>query len=259
MYLKYLQFLSLISLTICHHVTSLNHSYYKDSRIVGGTNEEIENAPWQISLQLNGKHKCGGSIYSETIIITAAHCVYGERKEELQIRAGSSKHAEGGTLIKVARIKTHERYNRLLLSNDVAVLRLAEPLTFGTRVKAIPLAKTRPRSNQWATATGWGTTGFWQGIPSQLQSTKLQTMSRTRCKFRFFPVPTCTVICAEGRRSGVCSGDSGGPLVLNNELVGIASFTRFFCRGPGAFVNVAKMHDWISSAIKEISADNSGQ
>lgn len=46
-----------------------------DTRVVGGT-EAVNGAwPWQVSLQINHFHLCGGSIISPYWIVTAAHCV----------------------------------------------------------------------------------------------------------------------------------------------------------------------------------------
>ncbi|XP_041565271.1 trypsin epsilon-like [Drosophila elegans] len=86
-----------------------------EERIIGGQNIEIEQAPWQVSLQVNGEHSCGGSIYSKDIIITAAHCLY-EKERRLEakdflIRVGSSLWNSKGTLVKVAAIRSHENYN----------------------------------------------------------------------------------------------------------------------------------------------------
>jgi len=48
-------------------------------KIIGGRVAEKKEFPWQISLQLlnlgTEKHICGGSLISESWIITAAHCV----------------------------------------------------------------------------------------------------------------------------------------------------------------------------------------
>ena len=45
-----------------------------DDKIVGGQDAVLGQFPWQV-LWLNlGNVYCGGSIYNETTIITAAHC-----------------------------------------------------------------------------------------------------------------------------------------------------------------------------------------
>lgn len=49
----------------------------EDVRIVGGDDIDISEAPYQVSLVNKGRHSCGGTIISEDIIVTAAHCIYG--------------------------------------------------------------------------------------------------------------------------------------------------------------------------------------
>ncbi|CAF1604944.1 unnamed protein product [Adineta ricciae] len=46
-------------------------------RIVGGTVSTRGDWPWQISMERNGKHICGGSLINDQWIVTAAHCVSG--------------------------------------------------------------------------------------------------------------------------------------------------------------------------------------
>lgn len=43
-------------------------------RIVGGRRIEIEDAPYQVSLQHDGQHFCGGSLISQRYVLSAAHC-----------------------------------------------------------------------------------------------------------------------------------------------------------------------------------------
>ena len=52
-----------------------------EGRIVGGSNADISDYPWQVSLQRRSGsgwyHICGGSIIDNRWIVTAAHCVDG--------------------------------------------------------------------------------------------------------------------------------------------------------------------------------------
>lgn len=43
-------------------------------RIIGGDEVEIKDAPYQVSLQYNGIHECGGVLISPEYILSAAHC-----------------------------------------------------------------------------------------------------------------------------------------------------------------------------------------
>lgn len=48
----------------------------QDTKIFGGRDTHIHEAPYIASLQAkNGTHLCGGAIISETMILTAAHCI----------------------------------------------------------------------------------------------------------------------------------------------------------------------------------------
>ena len=54
--------------------------------------------PWQVSVQIEGKHNCGGTILDTYTILSAAHCFngFGGALEGLSIRAGSIKRSSGG-------------------------------------------------------------------------------------------------------------------------------------------------------------------
>lgn len=53
-----------------------SNNKFHDPRIVGGYEIDIEEAPWQVSMLVNGIHHCGGSIIDPKgfWILTAAHC-----------------------------------------------------------------------------------------------------------------------------------------------------------------------------------------
>nr|XP_017014655.2 trypsin delta-like [Drosophila takahashii] len=221
-------------------------------RIVGGKNIAITEVPWQVSLQYKGQHFCGGSIYSETMIITAAHCVKDKMTLPLEIRAGSSKYNNGGTLVKVEAIRYHEKFSRRL-GNDVAVIKLKSPLTFSDTIKPISLAEKDPAVGSVALSTGWGATKRNSG-PQDLQGVVIKIERLFWCKFRYpfiLPYIHSNDICAGTRGKSASDGDSGGPLVVNRKLVGIASRKgNFLCWSSGFYVSVAKFNKWIQKAIK---------
>lgn len=89
---------------------------------------------YQISFQstyFGGYHFCGGSVYNENFIITAAHCCDGESPEDVQVLAGAHNLEDfEGTeqTVDVAAINMHPDYNGFTVENDICVLELATPL-----------------------------------------------------------------------------------------------------------------------------------
>ncbi|XP_017047443.1 trypsin beta-like [Drosophila ficusphila] len=235
-----------------------------EERIIGGKNIEIEDAPWQVSLQEKGEHYCGGSIYSKDIIITAAHCCFDDdgkklEAEHLQVRVGSSLKNRNGTLIKVAAIKSHEYYVHHKFENDIAVMRLSEPLEFSSKVQAIPLAKNNPLPETLAMTSGWGAVKVKHSQTSPSVDLIIQE-HRDRLKSTLLSVKSCREykgitkdnICVYSPGQSVCSADSGGPLVVDNQLVGVTSFAETLCDNVSGFASVPFFRNWILNAIEFI-------
>ncbi|XP_039954818.1 trypsin alpha-like [Bactrocera neohumeralis] len=231
-----------------------------DGRIVGGAATTISSFPWQISLQRSGSHSCGGSVYSENIIVTAAHCLSDNPSlTTLRVRAGSSYWNSGGKLSEISAFKVHELYGSNGMAYDIALIRLASPLTFSSTIKPIALAVTAPADDVVAVVSGWGTklSGS-QTLPTQLQYVNLEVVSLEKCASNIYGYGSQnileTMICAYTVGKDACQGDSGGPMVAGGLLVGVVSWGLgcAYPNYPGVYSDVASLRVWIESTAETI-------
>ncbi|XP_030554700.1 trypsin beta-like [Drosophila novamexicana] len=222
-----------------------------DGRIVGGTATTIGSFPWQISLQRNGGHSCGGSIYNSKIIVTAAHCLQSVSASSLQIRAGSSYWNSGGVVVKVASFRNHEGYNAKTMVNDIAIIKLSSALSFTSNIKSIGLASSAPGNGASASVSGWGTQSSGSSsIPTQLQYVNVNIVSQSVCASSAYSYGSeikSTMICAAASGKDACQGDSGGPLVSGGVLVGVVSwgYGCAYSNYPGVYADVAVLRNWV--------------
>lgn len=229
--------------------------------IVGGYELDISKVPYQISMRLYNRHRCGGSIFSDHVIVTAAHCVVTlSGPSGLSVVAGSSELTPmTGQQIDVARFIIHPKYVDLNKDYDVAILILKGQFKFNELVKAIPLAKELPTTGTNALISGWGhlVEGGAGGVPNQLRGAEIEIFPDSRCRKNYFFMTTDRMICAGHNGGGIdaCQGDSGGPMVVNYELVGIVSWGNGCAREkyPGLYSSVPKLHPWIKETIRNNS------
>ncbi|KAI9564777.1 trypsin [Daphnia sinensis] len=234
-------------------------------KIVGGTEAVPNEFPWQISLQkrsANGwAHNCGGSIYNQNYIIDAAHCVDETFASTWRIVAGehSLLRTSGFEQYRnLLSIRVHEDYNPDTNANDIALLKMDQPLDFSTG-KVRPISLPTPGSTLNAGTTcivsGWGTTSSGgTSIPDVLRKVAVPVISNSDCDSMYgigsiLPSMMCAGFVAGGADS--CQGDSGGPLVLLNPnvLVGVVSWGIgcAYPGYPGVYTRVASFVNWIES------------
>jgi secreted trypsin-like serine protease len=114
-------------------------------------------------------HFCGGSIFSDFYIITAAHCVDNESPYDVQIVAGIHNRSDpNGVVRQVEQIHIHPNWtssSRAYL-HDIALLRLSHPLNLRTNplltrvcvsnVQLPTYVENYPANGTRLTAIGWG-------------------------------------------------------------------------------------------------------
>ncbi|XP_030386319.1 trypsin alpha-3-like [Scaptodrosophila lebanonensis] len=251
MVLKYLIFICLLICCSSEFSPEL-------ARIVEGEVLGIEKVPWQVSLLYQGTHHCGGVIYDNEIILTAAHCVVGYSTSKLTVRAGSTISICGGQLVSVAKILVHEDYSHSRRTNDIAVILLKDRLSFNNAVHAIKLARSSPAHGVIAFVSGWGALDECREQRSDhLRGTQLKIVGREQCaseSYGYGEMAAIDTICTYAPGKSPNGGDSGGPLVYKNELVGLVSWGIGCGREeyPGIFADVAYHREWILNAIQRV-------
>ncbi|CAD7012579.1 unnamed protein product [Ceratitis capitata] len=232
-----------------------------DGRIVGGKTVDITHHPHQVSMRYKSilhaeyaySHNCGGSIISEWMVVTAAHCVIGKVASQYQIVAGTNlRRSCDGALVPVKEIIMHEDYQPTLYNNDIAIVVLAVPLPINNvTIKAIGLYNKPAENGVISTITGWGTLQSGGSSPYYLQEVQVPIVSNELCKEDYGTNRiTDAMLCAGVRGVGgkdACQGDSGGPLLIDNQLAGVVSWGNGCARPayPGVYANVTHLRSWV--------------
>ncbi|MER6913529.1 serine protease [Streptomyces sp. NPDC000594] len=218
--------------------------------IVGGGNTTVDKVPYTVSLRRGSTPFCGAAIVGVGWLLTAAHCVHGTPPDALTARAGSTYTTSGGTTRRITRIITHPGFGAAPLRDDVALLRLAEPLPLGPSIRRAPLAAVTPPAGTTVRVSGWGALSEGGPSPAHLQSVEVPTVARADCERAYGPLAP-GALCAGLPQGGkdACQGDSGGPAATPaGVLVGIVS-SGYGCARPGypgVYSDVARYRAWVS-------------
>lgn len=227
-----------------------------DGRIVGGEPAVIEQAPYQVSLQYDGDHFCGGSIIAKNWVLTAGHCVSRRPVDfPYEIRSGATN-VNQGSLHRVVAVYKHKEYTSNdygVPMNDIALLKIADSdaFKFNNQRKAVKLneGKSSALVGKIGLVTGWGMTDT--SIPDDLQKVSVPMVDKATCDrvYKSMGGVPAGQICAGYDKGGkdACQGDSGGPLVVGGRLAGIVSWGKG-CgtpKYPGVYTDVAYYRQWI--------------
>lgn len=131
--------------------------------IVGGRFAKIQDFPHSAFLAISCRKDyfedftCGSSILNQWMLLTAAHCLEGcLAGTKVLASVGAAKKTKG-TFYAISKFANHKKYDGDLMKNDICVVMLSNPLTFGNTVKRIQLTEVGIY-NEPAMLAGWGVT-----------------------------------------------------------------------------------------------------
>ncbi|XP_065433691.1 transmembrane protease serine 3 [Chrysemys picta bellii] len=238
------------------------------SRIVGGNASSPWQWPWQVSLQFQGFHLCGGSIITPWWIVTAAHCVY-------DLYLPSSWSVQVGFVTQqdtsvnpysVEKIIYHRNYKPKTMGNDIALMKLAAPLALNGLIEPICLPNFGEHfpEGKMCWISGWGATAEGGDTSETMNFAGVPLISNKVCNHRdvYGGIITSSMLCAGFLKGGVdtCQGDSGGPLACKDmntwKLVGTTSFGMGCAEvnKPGVYSRTTSFLDWIHEQMEWITS-----
>ena len=152
----------------------------------------------------------------------------------------------------------HEGFNNQTLVNDIALLRVSEPINFPN---ALPIKMvsdedvsegfTDPGVMSWV--TGWGLVNVNPNtFATVLQKVQLPIVSLAQASEIWGSIPLTDLMAGyiNGNKDA-CNGDSGGPLVVpvfgEYKVAGIVSWGSPQCSTYGAYTRVSDFLQWIRS------------
>uniref|UniRef100_A0A665TZD8 Vitamin K-dependent protein C n=1 Tax=Echeneis naucrates TaxID=173247 RepID=A0A665TZD8_ECHNA len=261
-------------LPVCGRPTKHLSSF---QRIIGGDEAPEHTIPWQVLLSIDGE-RGGGMVIADRWIMTAAHNVKTHEgiiasNDTVRIYMGLNDVKALSVLpVYPASVHVHPEYNNpnhLNFNNDIALLKLQEPITFQASIMplCLPAESDTYVPDTMGLVSGFGVTkkGNQQVLANKLKYVQLPLVEDETCQNSFkdtgpsIPILTSNMFCAgipEGGKDS-CQGDSGSGYVLYDNgrfwAAGIVSWGVGCGKNGtyGVYTRVANYLDWIKKTMQE--------
>uniref|UniRef100_A0A4W3J0E0 Coagulation factor X-like n=1 Tax=Callorhinchus milii TaxID=7868 RepID=A0A4W3J0E0_CALMI len=220
--------------------------------------------PWQVLLRSEDNILCGGAILNEDFVLTSAHCV--NRLNSFQVIVGEHNlYIDEGSeqIFNVSKTHIHSRYSPETFENDIALIKLEEPINFNNFTLPICLPE-KDFADVFLMNSEYGATSGWKVKERNVQQPFLLSVpfapfaEYAKCeKEQPFPV-VHKMFCAgfEEIADPMCYLTKGSPFVTKHRgvwfLTGILSLgaEEFECTLP-IYTKVSRYVKWIQKMTKK--------
>ncbi|XP_054858546.1 complement C1s subcomponent [Eublepharis macularius] len=240
-------------------------------RIFGGTKADQGNFPWQIFFE---NPRASGALISERWVLTAAHVLEGNQIPTMYagLLSVGPQTLQAVQPLLVDEVFMHPGWEeaagetRTDFDNDIALVRLREPVKMGPTISTICLPGASPEydppEQKLGYIAGWGRTAD-RRRSVVLMKAHIPVVNMDRCRsvkpesslgssaYRF----TDNMICAGDGQSDSCNGDSGGAYALPDPH----EDTRYYvgglvswgpkCGTYGLYTKVVNYMEWIAEVM----------
>jgi hypothetical protein len=201
--------------------------------VIGGTPDD--GAHPYVGLVWSSTGICSGSLVSDTLFVTAAHCAADGEIVGVTLDAAASP---GGNFVP-GRLTAHPGFCvgcrpglPGTMGNDVAVVELfgALPASRYAKLPALGASDALPPKAA-LTVVGYGVQGF---VPGPGGRQPVSNFVRTRATVTLNPGNFSwrnEFLRISASKAGVCFGDSGGPNLVGDTMVAINSYANQNCAG----------------------------
>ncbi|MFJ6795847.1 serine protease [Streptomyces sp. NPDC091268] len=219
--------------------------------VVGGTRAAQGEFPFMVRLSMG----CGGALYTQQIVLTAAHCVNGSGNNTSITATAGVVDLNSTSAIKVKSTKVLQAPGYNGSGKDWALIKLAQPINLPT----LKIAETKQYDNGTFTVAGWGATREGGAQQRYLRKATVPFVSDAACSAAYGSslIPSEEICAGYLDQGGVdtCQGDSGGPMFRRDSAnawiqVGIVSWGEGCARPdyPGVYTEVSTFAAAIKSA-----------
>ncbi|MEU6315517.1 serine protease [Streptomyces sp. NPDC047014] len=217
--------------------------------VVGGVRAAQGEFPFMVRLSMG----CGGALYTQQIVLTAAHCVGASGNNTSITATAGVVDLNSSSAIKVKSTKVLRAPGYNGTGKDWALIKLAKPINLPT----LKIAETKAYDNGTFTVAGWGAAREGGGQQRYLLKATVPFVSDASCKAAYSDLVPGEELCAGFDQGGVdtCQGDSGGPMFRRDDAgawlqVGIVSWGNGCARPgyPGVYTEVSTFAAQIKSA-----------